>query len=50
MIEIPPRFSTSVPEPGDEGKTPQWFKAVKRVQKTNAVRFPRRDVYANKRR
>eukprot|EP01125_Pyxidicula_operculata_P001714 TRINITY_DN1153_c0_g1_i2.p1 TRINITY_DN1153_c0_g1~~TRINITY_DN1153_c0_g1_i2.p1 ORF type:complete len:643 (+),score=114.58 TRINITY_DN1153_c0_g1_i2:60-1988(+) len=36
MVEIPPRFEIPAPEPGPEGKTPQWAKAVKRINKTNA--------------
>lgn len=38
-IEIPSRFERPIPEPGPEGKTPQWFKAVKKAQKTNRVRL-----------
>eukprot|EP01127_Copromyxa_protea_P018049 TRINITY_DN5595_c0_g1_i1.p1 TRINITY_DN5595_c0_g1~~TRINITY_DN5595_c0_g1_i1.p1 ORF type:complete len:970 (-),score=195.17 TRINITY_DN5595_c0_g1_i1:17-2752(-) len=35
MVEVPPRFDLEPPQPGPEGQTPQWFKAVKRTEKTN---------------
>lgn len=38
MAEIPPRFDAPVPEPGPEGRTPQWIRTVRRVRKMNAVR------------
>lgn len=38
MAEIPPRFDAPLPEPGPEGRTPHWIRAVRRVRKMNAVR------------
>ena len=39
LVEIPPRYEKTLPEPGPEGKTPQWFRAVKKTQKLNKVGY-----------